>query len=172
MVPDIVVFGKPIGNAFPLAAVVTSPEIAASFANGMEFFSTFGGNPVACAAGLAVLEVVEEDRLQENALKVGSQWLQDLRALQAQYPLIGEVRGMGLFLGIDLVTDREKRTPATAQAHYVVNRLRDLGILAGTDGPHHNVIKLRPPLIFSACDAAFFTSTLATVLAETPAQPR
>jgi 4-aminobutyrate aminotransferase-like enzyme/Ser/Thr protein kinase RdoA (MazF antagonist) len=171
VVPDIAVFGKPIGNAFPLAAVVTTAEIAASFANGMEFFSTFGGNPVACAAGLAVLDVLEENQLQQNALKVGSEWLRDLRSLQAQYPLIGDVRGMGLFLGIDLVTDRDKRTPATAQAHYVVNRLRDLGILAGTDGPHHNVLKLRPPLIFSPSDASFFTSALASILGEGPAHP-
>jgi len=170
VVPDIAVFGKPIGNAFPLAAVVTSAEIAASFANGMEFFSTFGGNPVACAAGLAVLDVLEENQLQQNALTVGSQWLLDLRTLQAKYPLIGDVRGMGLFLGIDLVSDRDKRTPASAQAHYVVNRLRDLGILAGTDGPHHNVLKLRPPLIFSASDAALFTSRLSSILAETPAR--
>src|SRR5208282_5944453 len=170
-VPDIVVLGKPIGNAFPLAAVVTTAEIAASFANGMEFFSTFGGNPVACAAGLAVLDVLEADHLQQIALKVGAEWLGSLRALEAKYPLIGDVRGMGLFLGIDLVTDRGARTPATVQAHYVVNRLRDLGILAGTDGPHHNVIKLRPPLIFSSSDAAFFTSTLSEVLAEGPAQP-
>src|SRR5208283_2037832 len=104
-VPDIVVLGKPIGNAFPLAAVVTTAEIAASFANGMEFFSTFGGNPVACAAGLAVLDVLEADHLQQHALKVGTEWLGILRALQAKYPLIGDVRGMGLFLGIDLVTD-------------------------------------------------------------------
>ncbi len=170
-VPDIVVLGKPIGNAFPLAAVVTTPEIAASFANGMEFFSTFGGNPVACAAGLAVLDVLEEDHLQQNALKVGAEWLEKLRGLQAHYPVIGDVRGMGLFLGIDLVTDRDARTPAATQAHYIVNRLRDRGILAGTDGPHHNVIKLRPPLIFSSSDAAFFTSTLSEVLAEPPARP-
>jgi 4-aminobutyrate aminotransferase-like enzyme/Ser/Thr protein kinase RdoA (MazF antagonist) len=170
-VPDIVVLGKPIGNGFPLAAVVTTAEIAASFDTGMEFFSTFGGNPVACAAGMAVLDVLEADHLQQNALVVGAKWLEDLRALRAKYPLIGDVRGMGLFLGIELVTNREARTPASAQAHYVVNRLRDLGILAGTDGPHHNVIKLRPPLIFSAADAAFFTSTLSSILAEDPAQP-
>jgi len=171
VVPDIAVFGKPIGNAFPLAAVVTTAEIAASFANGMEFFSTFGGNPVGCAAGLAVLEVLEENQLQQNALNVGSQWLRDLRSLQAQCPLIGDVRGTGLFLGIDLVTDKDMRTPATPQAHYVVNRLRDLGILAGTDGPQHNVLKLRPPLIVSASDTTLFTSTLSSILAEAPAQP-
>jgi 4-aminobutyrate aminotransferase-like enzyme/Ser/Thr protein kinase RdoA (MazF antagonist) len=171
VVPDIVVFGKPMGNAFPLAAVVTTREIAASFANGMEFFSTFGGNPVACAAGLAVLDVLRDENLQQNALTVGTQWIRDLRELQTKYPLIGDVRGLGLFLGIDLVTDRETRAPATRQASYVVNRLREEGILAGTDGPHHNVIKLRPPLCFTAADAGRFTSTLDSVLREPGAQP-
>lgn len=171
VVPDIVVFGKPMGNAFPLAAVVTTREIAASFANGMEFFSTFGGNPVACAAGLAVLDVLRDENLQQNALAVGTQWIRDLRALQAKYPLIGDVRGLGLFLGIDLVTDRGTRSPAKRQASYVVNRLREEGILAGTDGPHHNVIKLRPPLCFNAADARSFTSSLDSVLQEPAAQP-
>ena len=171
VVPDIVVLGKPIGNAFPLAAVVTTPEIAASFANGMEFFSTFGGNPVACAAGLAVLDVLRDEALQQNALRVGAAWIRELRALQSNYPLVGDVRGLGLFLGIDLINERETRAPASDQASYIVNRLREGGILAGTDGPHHNVIKLRPPLCFSDSDAMLFTSTLASVLAEDPAQP-
>jgi 4-aminobutyrate aminotransferase-like enzyme len=171
VVPDIAVFGKPMGNAFPLAAVVTTREIAASFANGMEFFSTFGGNPVACAAGLAVLDVLRDENLQQNALTVGTQWIRDLRELQAKHPLIGDVRGLGLFLGIDLVTDRETRAPAMRQASYVVNRLREEGILAGTDGPHHNVIKLRPPLCFTAADAGRFTSTLANILGEPAARP-
>ena len=171
VVPDIVVFGKPIGNAFPFAAVVTTPEIAASFDNGMEFFSTFGGNPVACAAGLAVLDVLRDENFQENALHVGTRWIAQLNNLQSTYALIGDVRGSGLFLGIDLVKDRSTRAPATDQASYIVNRLRDRGILAGTDGPHHNVIKLRPPLIFSAADADLFTSTLADILQEDPAQP-
>ncbi len=171
VVPDIVVFGKPIGNAFPLAAVVTTQEIAASFNNGMEFFSTFGGNPVSCAVGLAVLDVLQDEKLQENALKVGSEWIRDLQVLQSRYPIIGDVRGSGLFLGIDLVDSRETRTPAPHQASYVVNRLRDQGILAGTDGPHHNVIKLRPPLIFSAADAARFTLTLASILEEDASRP-
>jgi 4-aminobutyrate aminotransferase-like enzyme/Ser/Thr protein kinase RdoA (MazF antagonist) len=171
VVPDIVVFGKPIGNAFPLAAVVTSPEIAASFANGMEFFSTFGGNPVACAAGLAVLDVLRHEHLQQNAHVVGSRWIAALQSLQSTFPLLGDVRGSGLFLGLDLVNDPDSHAPATDQASYVVNRLRDLGVLAGTDGPHHNVIKLRPPLIFSDSDAALFTSTLSRILAEDPALP-
>jgi len=171
VVPDVVVLGKPIGNGFPLAAVVTTAEIAASFANGMEFFSTFGGNPVGCAAGLAVLDVLRDEALPQNAAQVGSAWIRDLRALQLSYPLIGDVRGLGLFLGIDLVNGRATRSPATEQASYIVNRLRERGILAGTDGPHHNVIKLRPPLCFSDSDAKLLTSTLASVVGEDPAQP-
>jgi 4-aminobutyrate aminotransferase-like enzyme/Ser/Thr protein kinase RdoA (MazF antagonist) len=171
VVPDIVVLGKPIGNAFPLAAVVTTPEIAASFNNGMEFFSTFGGNPVACAAGLAVLDVLAEEHLQENALRLGSYLIARLKSLQQKHALIGDLRGSGLFLGIDLVTDRESREPAPNQATYVVNRLRERGILTGTDGPYHNVIKLRPPLVFSQADADLFVTTLDTILAEGAAQP-
>ncbi len=171
VVPDIVVLGKPIGNAFPLAAVVTTREIAASFDNGMEFFSTFGGNPVACAAGLAVLDVLEEEHLQENALRVGNYLQARLKALQQKHALIGDVRGSGLFLGLDLVLDRETHEPAPQQASYVVNRLRERGILTGTDGPHQNVIKLRPPLIFSQADADLFVTTLDSILTEDPAQP-
>jgi len=171
VVPDIVVLGKPIGNAFPLAAVVTTPEIAASFANGMEFFSTFGGNPVACAAGLAVLDVLRDERLQQNVLEVGTYWMARLRELRDKHPLIGDVRGSGLFLGVDLVIDTATRAPASDQATYVVNRLRDCGILAGTDGPYHNVIKLRPPLIFSRSDADLFLATFEAVLGEDAAQP-
>ena len=171
VIPDIVVLGKPIGNAFPLAAVVTTPEIAASFDNGMEFFSTFGGNPVACAAGLAVLDVLEEEHLQNNALEVGRYLFARLEALKEKHALIGDVRGSGLFLGLDLVLDRETRKPAPNQASYVVNRLRQRGILTGTDGPHHNVIKLRPPLIFSQADADLFVRTLEEILKEDAALP-
>jgi len=171
VVPDIVVFGKPIGNAFPLAAVVTTPEIAEAFANGMEFFSTFGGNPVSCAVGLAVLDVVRDEKLQENAKKVGDYWLAGLAELQKSHELLGDIRGSGLFLGLDLVRNRETREPATAQASYIVNQLRQRGILAGTDGPHHNVIKLRPPLIFAEPDADLFNTTLDAILAEDAAQP-
>jgi 4-aminobutyrate aminotransferase-like enzyme len=172
VVPDIVVLGKPIGNAFPLAATITTREIANSFNNGMEFFSTFGGNPVACAAGLAVLDVLEEEQLQQNALRVGTGLMDGLKLLQERHALIGDVRGSGLFLGIDLVLDRQTREPAPLEASYVVNRLRDCGILTGTDGPHHNVIKLRPPLVFSATDAALLVKTLDAILKEDAAQPR
>jgi 4-aminobutyrate aminotransferase-like enzyme/Ser/Thr protein kinase RdoA (MazF antagonist) len=171
VIPDIVVFGKPIGNAFPLAAVVTTPEIAATFANGMEFFSTFGGNPVSCAVGLAVLDVVRDEKLQENAHRVGEYWVAGLAELQKRHKLLGDIRGSGLFLGLDLVTNRETREPASLQASYVVNRLRERGILAGTDGPHHNVIKLRPPLIFTQENADLFNETLDGILSEDAALP-
>jgi 4-aminobutyrate aminotransferase-like enzyme/Ser/Thr protein kinase RdoA (MazF antagonist) len=171
VIPDIVVLGKPIGNGFPLAAVITTPEIARSFDNGMEFFSTFGGNPVACAAGLAVLRVVEDEKLQERAFRAGGYLKESLRALQKQYPIIGDVRGSGLFLGVDLVLDPVTHSAATAQAAYVVNHLRECGILTGTDGPFNNVIKLRPPLIISERDVDIFTETLRAVLAEDSAQP-
>ena len=126
---------------------------------------------MACAAGLAVLDVLRDENLQQNALMVGTQWMRDLRELQVKHPLVGDVRGLGLFLGIDLVTDRETRAPATRQAEYVVNRLREEQILAGTDGPLHNVIKLRPPLCFTAGDAGRFTSALDAILEEREAQP-
>ncbi|HJZ45955.1 MAG TPA: aminotransferase class III-fold pyridoxal phosphate-dependent enzyme, partial [Roseiflexaceae bacterium] len=153
VVPDIVVLGKPIGNGFPLAAVVTTPAIAGKFDNGMEFFSTFGGNPVACAAGLAVLDVLRDERLQEHALRVGGRLLAGLRDMTARHVILGDARGSGLFLGVELVRDRATREPAPDAASYVVNRLRDSGILAGIDGPHHNVIKIRPPLPFGHSDA-------------------
>jgi 4-aminobutyrate aminotransferase-like enzyme/Ser/Thr protein kinase RdoA (MazF antagonist) len=171
VVPDIVVLAKPIGNSFPLAAVITTPEIASCFDNGMEFFSTFGGNPVSCAAGLAVLDVLEEEHLQENALRIGNYLMSALRELQGRHPLIGDVRGSGLFLGVELVEDRETRQPATRQASYVVNRLRERGILTGTDGPYDNVIKLRAPLIFDQADADLLVATLGSVLEEDLARP-
>lgn len=166
VIPDIVVLAKPIANCFPLAAVITTPEIAASFNNGMEFFSTYGGNPVSCAAGLAVLDVLRDDDLQANALRMGNDLIGKLRGLQDKHPLIGDVRGMGLFLGIDLVTDRETRAPAATAASHVVNRLRERGVLAGTDGPFHNVIKLRPPMIIERSDVDRFISVLDSVLRE------
>jgi 4-aminobutyrate aminotransferase-like enzyme len=170
VVPDIVVLGKPIGNSFPLAAVVTTPEVAASFDNGMEFFSTFGGNPVACAAGLAVLDVLRDERLQERALRVGNHLLAGLRGLIERHAIAGDARGAGLFLGVELVRDRATLEPAPSEAAYVVNRLRECGILAGTDGPYHNVIKLRPPLIFAERDADFFVAALDRILAVDAAQ--
>lgn len=165
-VPDIVVLGKPIGNGFPLAAVVTTRPIAEAFANGMEFFSTFGGNPVACAAGLAVLDEVIDKQLQTHAHEVGSTLLDGLRGFVNQFPIVGDARGKGLFLGLELVRDRDTLTPAAAEASYVVNRLSDHAILAGTDGPYHNVVKIRPPMPFTHRDADYFLQILEQILGE------
>jgi len=162
--PDIVALGKPIGNGFPMGAVVTTRAIADAFANGMEFFSTFGGSNAACAAGLAVLEVIEREGLQEHARVVGDRLLAGLRSLN--HELIGDVRGAGLFLGIELVEDRETKAPAARDAARLVNRFRDHGILLGTDGPLHNVIKLRGPLPLTFDDADFFVEVFAKLLRE------
>jgi 4-aminobutyrate aminotransferase-like enzyme len=151
--PDIVTMGKPIGNGHPMGAVATTPEIAASFANGMEYFNTFGGNPVSCAVGLAVLDIIRDERLQENALDTSAYLLQRLRELAERHPSIGDVRGLGLFIGIELVRDRETREPAGREATELVNRMKDLGVLLSTDGPFHNVIKIKPPMVFSRADA-------------------
>jgi 4-aminobutyrate aminotransferase-like enzyme len=145
---------------------VTTAEIAASFDNGMEFFSTFGGSTVSCAAGLAVLDVVEEERLQEHARTTGAVLIERLRALAGDHPLVGDIRGSGLFVGIELVKDRETLEPAAAEASDVSNRMRDRGILLGTDGPFHNVIKIRPPMPFSAADAEHLAMTLSEILAD------
>jgi 4-aminobutyrate aminotransferase-like enzyme len=161
VVPDVVVLGKPIGNGHPIGAVITTRDVAASFDNGMEFFSTFGGNTVSCAIGLAVLEVVQEEKLQAHALSVGEQLLSGLRDLQQHHDLIGDVRGSGLFLGVELIKNNE---PATREANRIVNALRDRAILIGTDGPSHNVLKIRPPMPFSTADADHLLTELKKVL--------
>jgi len=163
--PDIVVLGKPIGNGHPIGAVITTSEIALSFANGMEFFSTFGGNTVSCAIGLSVLEVVLEEGLQGHALDVGEHLLRGARGLMDRHELIGDVRGSGFFIGVELVRNRNSREPATVEAERVVNRMRNQGILLGTDGPFHNVLKIRPPMPFSANDGERLLETLDSVLA-------
>ena len=170
VVPDVAVLGKPIANGFPLGAVVTTRAIAAAFDNGMEFFSTFGGNPVACAAGLAVLDVLDDEALPQRARRVGEHLLKGLRQRQERHPLVGDVRGSGLFLGVELVRDRATLDPARAEAAHLVERLRERGVLAGTDGPFANVIKLRPPLVFSEADADLFLGRLDEVLAEDAAR--
>lgn len=168
--PDIVTMGKPIGNGHPMAALVTTKEIAASFNNGMEYFNTFGGNPVSCAAGLAVLDVIERDGLLANAAEIGAYLVSRFREMQARYEIIGDVRGQGLFLGIELVTDRKTKAPATAFARKVNDGARARGVLIGTEGPHDNVLKMRPPMIFSRANAdhlvGVLEETFAAVLAE------
>ena len=166
VVPDIVAMGKPIGNGHPLGAVVTTREIAASFNNGMEFFSTFGGNTVSCAIGLAVLDVVLEEDLMHHALTVGNRMLEKIRELPKRYLILGDVRGSGLFLGIELVRDSTTLQPATEEASFISNRMRDLGVLLGTDGPDHNVIKIRPPMPFSLADADYLVAMLTKILNE------
>lgn len=167
VVPDIVTLGKPMGNGHPVAAVVTTREIADSFANGMEYFSTFGGNPVSCAAARAVLAEIDERGLQERARAVGGRLLGALRELTANHPLVGDVRGRGLFLGIEFVRDRAGREPYAEACNYLVNRARAMGVLLSVDGPDHNVIKIKPPLVFGKGEADLLVETLGRVLAET-----
>jgi 4-aminobutyrate aminotransferase-like enzyme/Ser/Thr protein kinase RdoA (MazF antagonist) len=165
-VPDIVTAGKPIGNGHPLGAVTTTPEIAASFDNGMEYFNTYGGNPVSCAVGLAVLDEIEREALQQRAGRVGARLQDGLRRLARSHALIGDVRGHGLFQGLELVLDRETLEPAPLQAAHLVERLKELGLLLGADGPHHNVIKIKPPLVFGEADADRVVELLDRVFAE------
>jgi 4-aminobutyrate aminotransferase-like enzyme/Ser/Thr protein kinase RdoA (MazF antagonist) len=173
VVPDIVVMGKPIGNGHPLGAVVTSRAIARSFSEtGMEFFSTFGGNPVSCAVGLAVLDVIRDEGLQAHALEVGRVLLDGLQELKERHPIIGDVRGRGLFIGIELVSNRDTLQPATAQAQQMVNALRGQRILTNTDGPFNNVIKIKPPMVLSADDARMAVACMDEILGEIPGPAR
>lgn len=166
VVPDIVTLGKPIGNGHPLAAVITTPEIAESFNDGMEYFNTYGGNPVSCAAGLAVLDVIEEEKLQENALNVGKKLKKGLQKLMAKHSIIGDVRGLGLFIGVELVLNRLTLAPAPEQAVYIIERLKEKGILISTDGPLHNVLKIKPPLVFTEANADLLVDALDEILSE------
>jgi 4-aminobutyrate aminotransferase-like enzyme/aminoglycoside phosphotransferase (APT) family kinase protein len=166
VVPDIVTMGKPIGNGHPLGAVVTTREIADSFVTGMEYFNTFGGNPVSCAVGLAVLDVLRDERLQENARVVGDYLLAGLRGLQRKFDVIGDVRGLGLFIGVELVRNRNTLEPAAKLASSVVEGMKERGVLISTEGPHHNVLKIRPPLCFAESDSERLVKTLEEALSE------
>ncbi|GAB5534230.1 MAG: aminotransferase class III-fold pyridoxal phosphate-dependent enzyme [Rubricoccaceae bacterium] len=155
VVPDVVVMGKPIGNGHPLGVVFTTEAIASSFADaGMEFFSTFGGNPVSCAIGLAVLDVVQGEGLQSRAQLVGTTLCDGLRELMRRHPILGDVRGTGLFIGVELVENRETLEPATEKARQLVEALRQRRILTGTDGPFENVIKIKGPMVLTRAEAA------------------
>ena len=166
VVPDIVTLGKPMGNGHPMGALITTPDIASSFATGMEYFNTFGGNPVSCAIGMAVLDVLAEEGLQANARTVGTYLLAGLKALKEDHLLVGDVRGLGLYLGVELVEDPETRTPATAAAHRVKERFRDFRVLLSTDGPDDNVLKIKPPMVFTLEDADRLVSCLDSILRE------
>lgn len=164
VIPDIITIGKPLGNGHPVAAVVCTEEVAKKFANGMEFFNTFGGNPVSCAIAKEVLDVVDDEQLQANAFQVGELLKTEFKKLAKKYPIIASVRGQGLFLGIELVS--AKGEPLASQAQYMVNRMKDNGILMSTDGPDNNVIKIKPPLVFSTDHARLLTKTLLKILKE------
>lgn len=168
VVPDIVTLGKPIGNGHPMAAVVTTREIADAFANGMEYFNSFGGNPVSCAVGIAVLDVLENEGLQQKALEIGLYLLEGMRKLQDKYVIIGDVRGAGLFLGMELVKDTETLEPASVAADWVVQYCRDEGVLLSTDGPFDNVIKMKPPMVFGRKEADLLLRVLEGAFAELP----
>jgi alanine-glyoxylate transaminase/(R)-3-amino-2-methylpropionate-pyruvate transaminase len=162
--PDIVTMAKGIGNGVPLAAVTTRREIAEALTRRIHF-NTFGGNPVSMAAGLAVLEVIEEDGLQENARKVGGRLLRGLRRLQERHSLVGDVRGMGLMLGVELVTDRTTHSPASAQTLDVLEAAREMGVLVGKGGLDGNVLRIKPPMCITADDADFALDVLDRALA-------
>lgn len=165
VVPDIVTLGKPMGNGHPIGAVVARREIADSFITGMEYFNTYAGNPVSCAIGLAVLDVIKREHLRRNAGAVGAYLMDGLHRLQERHPLIGDVRGAGLFIGAELVRDRITQAPATREADEVVERMKMQGILLSTDGPLANVLKIKPPMVLSDEQAAMFLTALDDVLA-------
>jgi 4-aminobutyrate aminotransferase-like enzyme/Ser/Thr protein kinase RdoA (MazF antagonist) len=166
VVPDIVTVGKPLGNGHPLAAVVTTPQIAASFDNGMEYFNTFGGNPVSCAVGLAVLDAIDREDLQNRARVVGERLIAGLERLKDAHSLIGDVRGKGLFVGVELVLDPQTLEPAPVQASYIIERMKEHGVLMSTDGPLHNVLKIKPPMVFNEANADYLVEALDEVLSE------
>lgn len=158
VIPDIVTIGKPIGNGHPLAAVVTTPEIAQSFLTGMEYFNTFGGNPVSAAIGQAVLDVVADQGLQANAQKMGNYLMDSVRALASKIPVIGDVRGSGLFIGVELVLDQKTQEPATAITAQLLEFAKNQGVFLSSDGPANNVLKIKPPMIISKTDVDLFLS--------------
>ena len=162
--PDMVVLGKPIGNGHPIGVVVTTPEIARSFDNGIEFFSTFGGSTLSCRIGREVLRIVEDEGLQENARLMGEDLIAGLRGLMARHPCVGDVRGLGLFIGVELI--RPDGSEATEICSFVKNRMRDHRILIGSEGPHDNILKIRPPLTIDRDGIGMIVATLDAVLGE------
>jgi 4-aminobutyrate aminotransferase-like enzyme len=166
VVPDLVILGKPMGNGIPIAGLVAKPEVLQDFALRARYFNTFGGNPVSCAAALAVLEVIEEEQLMANAKKVGHYMKAGMEALAKQFPAIGAVRGAGFFMGADLVSGPESPTPDPALATRIVNGLRKRHILIGASGPEGHVLKIRPPLPFSIENADFFLNAMEATLQE------
>ena len=172
VVPDIVTMGKPMGNGHPVAAVVTTEEVAASFkSTGIAYFNTFGGNPVSCAIASAVMDVIEDEKLMDRAKETGDYFLDKLRGLMDKHPIIGDVRGRGMFIGIDLVKDRGTREPHTKAAEHALSRFREEHILMQSDGPHENVLKIKPPLAFSKLNVDHYVEVLDLILEEISAMP-
>jgi alanine-glyoxylate transaminase/(R)-3-amino-2-methylpropionate-pyruvate transaminase len=165
VVPDIVTLAKGIGNGVPLAAVVTTPEIAAALTSRIHF-NTFGGNPVSCAAGMAVLEVIEREGLQQNCVERGGELMDGYRKLMAKHDIIGDVRGMGLMTGIELVKDRTTKEPATAECMQIFERLKDLGLLTGKGGMHANTFRIKPPMCITKADVEFVIDAFDVALSE------
>ncbi len=164
VVPDIVTIGKPLGNGHPIAAVACTQEVANKFSQGTEYFNTFGGNPVSCAIGTEVLRTIKREKLQENAFKVGNFLKHELKNLALDFPIIGDVRGQGLFLGIELVDI--KMNPLPEQTDYLANRMKDHSILMSTDGPDRNVLKIKPPIVFTMENALELIFYLRKIFAE------
>jgi 4-aminobutyrate aminotransferase-like enzyme len=164
-VPDIVTIAKPAGNGHPLGAVITTPEIAGSLRPRASFFSSTGGSPVSCAIGLAVLDVLRDEQLQENARQVGDHLHARLERLRAHHALIGAVHGAGLHQGVELVRDRATKEPATEEAHAICERMLELGVIVQPTGDFANVLKVKPPLCIGASDADAFVDALDEVLA-------
>ncbi len=162
--PDIVTMGKPMANGHPVAAVATTPDIMAAFRKSFRYFNTFGGNPVSCAAAMAVLDVIEDEGLKENARNVGAYARDGLRKLAEKHDCIGDVRGYGLFFGAELVTDRTTKAPASGHAIRVANEMSRRGVLLNKLGVHYNTLKIRPPMTFGTAHADFMLETLAATL--------
>ena len=162
---DIVTMGKPMGNGHPLAGVVARADLVEAFASQNMYFNTFGGNPVSAAVGLAVLQVLEEERLLENACRVGDYVIAGLKRLQTRHALIGDVRGQGLFFAVEMVRDRKTREPAGPQTQRIVNGMRERGVLISRIGPHDNILKIRPPMPFNTENADLLLQTLDDVMA-------
>jgi len=165
VIPDIVTIGKPVGDGHPVAAVVTTPQIATAFARKFNYFNTFGGNPVSAAVGLAVLDVIERENILQNVRNVGAYLGQGLQSLSERHELIGDVRGKGLFYGVEIVRDRTSKEPGDAEAGRIREFLRSNGVLLGTTGPFNNVVKIRPPMVFSKDNAGLLLDQLDRALA-------
>ena len=171
VVPDVMTLGKPMANGHPVGGVVTHSDILASFRKGYRYFNTFGGNPVSCAAAMAVLDEIKDNDLIANAKTVGDHARSRMTALQQKYDVIGDVRGSGLVFGAELVTDRTTKTPASSFTDRVINAMRHRGILHSKLGRYKNTLKIRPPMPFSKENADLLFDTLDEVLAETPVTP-